>query len=390
MIITGIEVIRDNPRRKGIPRSDIERAMSHYGISEEEYLAHPECYPLPERGYGLEVAPPEKLELTYGDTLRITTGFNYRGPAHDITLYGAIGNRRGFPLYDFDEIIHAEATHKTPDSPTIFVPVTASVDIPITADIAPKPDYDIYTKIKGYLDAGLPGVDDVIAITGIPPTFELLEETIYPYAYIYAGDAEVSTFTFKSDPFTPSSWIAGRVAKALEEQVRKDGGKVLEMRVYADKSPLLWTDWRIEVVGIPPKTTGTAMPLGIAWWAVAILAALAIALIIVITWAIKAVVSLFKRKPGLDEVKIGWEKDTLIKTIQDSEEYWERTPTPIETLEEMSEEDLRHYLNKIAEEEVPPAEPGLGLAIAAVGVLGLGALGMMAMAMGRPEERARR
>lgn len=389
MIITGIEVIRDNPRRKGIPRSDIERAMSHYGISGEEYLAHPDWYPLPERGYGLEVAPPEKLDLTYGDTLRITTGFNYRGPAHDITLYGAIGNRRGFPLYDFDEIIHAEATHKTPDSPITFVPVTASVDIPITADIAPKPDYDIYTKIKGYLDAGLPEVDDVIAITGFPPTFELLEETIYPYAYIYAGDAEVSNFTFKSDPFTPSSWIAGRVAKALEEQVRKDGGKVLEMRVYADKSPLLWTDWRIEVVGIPPKTTGTAMPLGIAWWAVAILAALAIALIIVITWAIKAVVSLFKRKPGLDEVKVGWGKDTLIKTIQDSEEYWERTPTPVETLEEMSEEDLRHYLNKIAEEEVPPAEPGLGLAIAAVGVLGLGALGMMAMAMGRPEERVR-
>ena len=236
----------------------------------------------------------------------------------------------------------------------------------------------------------MPGVDDVIDITGMPPTFELLEETIYPYAYIYAGDAEVSTFTFKSDPFTPSRWIASRVAKALEEQVRKDGGKVLEMRVYADKSPLLWTDWRIEVVGIPPKTTGTAMPVGIAWWAVAILAALAIALIIVITWSIKTVVSLFKPKPGLDEVKIGWEKETLILTIQNSEEYWERTPTPVETLEGMSEEDLRHLLNQIAEEEVPPAEPGLGLAIAAVGVLGLGALGMMAMAMGRPEERSRR
>jgi len=47
---------------KGIPLSDIERAMSHYGISEEEYLAHPECYPLPERGYGLTTGnevPPE-------------------------------------------------------------------------------------------------------------------------------------------------------------------------------------------------------------------------------------------------------------------------------------------------------------------------------------------
>ena len=47
---------------KGIPLIDIERAMSHYGITEEEYLSHPECYPLPERGYGLTTGnevPPE-------------------------------------------------------------------------------------------------------------------------------------------------------------------------------------------------------------------------------------------------------------------------------------------------------------------------------------------
>lgn len=37
----------------GEPRSDVERAMNHYGITETEYLLHPECYPLPERGSGL-------------------------------------------------------------------------------------------------------------------------------------------------------------------------------------------------------------------------------------------------------------------------------------------------------------------------------------------------
>ncbi len=37
-------------RRSGIPRSDIERAMNHYGISAEEYQAHPGDYPLPTRG----------------------------------------------------------------------------------------------------------------------------------------------------------------------------------------------------------------------------------------------------------------------------------------------------------------------------------------------------
>ena len=37
-------------RRLGVPRIDIERAISHYGITESEYLAHPERYPLPGRG----------------------------------------------------------------------------------------------------------------------------------------------------------------------------------------------------------------------------------------------------------------------------------------------------------------------------------------------------
>lgn len=37
----------------GIPKSDAERAMNHYGVGLDEYLACPECYPLPPRGMGL-------------------------------------------------------------------------------------------------------------------------------------------------------------------------------------------------------------------------------------------------------------------------------------------------------------------------------------------------
>jgi hypothetical protein len=40
-------------RRLGIPRTDVERAQAHYGATEEEYCAHPEKYPLPDRGAGL-------------------------------------------------------------------------------------------------------------------------------------------------------------------------------------------------------------------------------------------------------------------------------------------------------------------------------------------------
>lgn len=40
-------------RGRGQPLEDIERACRHYGITEEEYCANPEAYPLPERGTGL-------------------------------------------------------------------------------------------------------------------------------------------------------------------------------------------------------------------------------------------------------------------------------------------------------------------------------------------------
>ena len=358
MIITGIEVIRGNHRA--------ERAG-------------------PGQPASIEVAPPGKLELTYGDTLRITTAFNYRGPATDITLYGSIGSRRGFPTYDFDEILSNEAPLKTPDSKADFVSVTPSVDIPITANIDPKPDYDIYCKIKEYPGAGMPEVNDVIAITGVP-TFELLEETIYPYAYIYDGDCDVTTFTFRTDPFTPASWIAGKLAAHFENEVRKAGGRVMEMRVYVDRSPLLWTDWRIEVVGIPAATAGVGMPLGLVWWAAILVVAFAIiAVIIVATLATKTIVGLFKRKVELEDAKPSWKKETLILTIQDAEEYWNLTPTPVETLEEMSEDELREYLDEIVKKVVPPVPDLLPLVIAA-GVLGLGALAIGAYAMGRPRE----
>lgn len=40
-------------RRLGVPKTDIERIMSHYGVSEAEACANPEKYPLPARGTGL-------------------------------------------------------------------------------------------------------------------------------------------------------------------------------------------------------------------------------------------------------------------------------------------------------------------------------------------------
>ena len=320
-------------------------------------------------GVAIAVVTGKKVELTYGDTLKVNVSFDYRGLAGSATLYGAIGTR-GWT--GFEEKVYSEVSIDLPESRTDFSRCERSVKIPITSDIKPGTDYDLYVKIKEYKEAGAPEISDCIDIVGIPPTYELLEETICPYAYVYDGPCDVSTFTFKTDPFTPAKWIAGKLATAVETEVKKAGGRVIEMRVYVDRSPLLWTDWQIEVVGIPASTAGLGVSVGIAWWAVAILAAIAIILIIVITWAIKTIADTFKHKPLSEEIKAAWSQETLISVINDFEEKLDRTPTPPEELGKKSDQELRDYCNQLAQEIVPPGVSwwpiAIGAGVVAVGV----------------------
>jgi len=215
-----------------------------------------------------------------------------------------------------------------------------------------------------------------LTVAEAPPTEELIQHTIYPYAYIYDGDVEVTTATFKTDPFTPAAWMADKFASKLEEEVRARGGRPLEVKVYVDKTPLLWTNFRIEVIGTPlGAEVASGIAVGIPIWAAILIIALAIiAVIVVVTLAIKTIVGLFKTYPALHDVKPGWGKETLMLTIHDSEEFWERPLTPAETLEGMSEAELRDYLDQIAEEEVPTEVAWLPLAVVGgLGILGIGA-----------------
>ncbi|GAH37907.1 unnamed protein product, partial [marine sediment metagenome] len=145
----------------------------------------------------------------------------------------------------------------------------------------------------------------------VPPEFELIQHTIYPYAYIYDGDVEVSTATFKTDPFSPAAWIADKFASKLEEEVRARGGRPIEVKVYVDTTPLFWTNFRIEVVGTPLGAE-VGIAVGIALWLAIILVCLAIiAVIIVATLAFTTIMDRLEHKPGLHEVKPGWGKETL-------------------------------------------------------------------------------
>ncbi len=133
--------------------------------------------------------------------------------------------------------------------------------------------------------------------------------------------------------------------------------------------------------------------IGIAPWLAIVLVCLAlIALIVAVTLAVKTIKAEFKRKPGLDDMKPLWGKEALILDIQDAEwhlekeERLERPITPAETLEGMSEEELRHLLNEIGKKVVPPIDSWPLLVLAGLGVLGVGGVAAYAMSKRKPKE----
>jgi len=210
--------------------------------------------------------------------------------------------------------------------------------------------------------------------------YQLIQETIYPYAYVYDGDAEVVIATFRSEPFTPVAWQAEKLAATAKEEIEKDGRKVLEMRVYADISPVFWTDFRIEIVTTPPPQTVT----GYVWWQVLILILAAIGLVIAIKIGFESFTRMFKHKPINEKIKKAMSREWLILTIGEFEEKliaMEKLPGPPtlpEELEKMSDQALRDYCDELAEIIAPP---GIGLpGWIAIGIAGAVAVGAIAFA----------
>ena len=321
-------------------------------------------------GVAMGVVVGEKVELTYGDTLHVNVSFGYRGLAGKATLYGAIGTR-GF--FGFDEILHNEETIDLPESPADFTPCERSIDIAIISEISPGIDYDLYCKIKEYPEAGMPEVDDVIDIVGLPPEYVLIQATIYPWAYTFEGDAETCIFEFQLTPeqIPGTEWLGQRIVDSFASELEKEGSRLLELRAYRDTTPTFWTNYRVEV-------TATASPLA---WNLIIIGVLAVLFVVAIVFAIKAVESLVYHRKTLDEeTKKTFSRETLIAMILDL-----APETPPETLEGMADQELRDLLNQILAAVVPPISPWAILALAGgLGVLGVGAA--MAFTMAKPAE----
>lgn len=123
------------------------------------------------------VAPPGVLAVTPGDTIRVTTEFDYLGPAVSGKLYTALYHPS---IYDpHDEIAHGEKSFSIPDSPTVKH-MTGYTDIAVPSGFSGS-DFGLYTKIVGVPgpDIFSPYYDNVIEIIAAVPEFTNLEITSY-------------------------------------------------------------------------------------------------------------------------------------------------------------------------------------------------------------------
>ncbi|GAI25686.1 unnamed protein product, partial [marine sediment metagenome] len=68
----------------------------------------------------------------------------------------------------------------------------------------------------------------------IPPEYVLIQETIYPWAYTFEGDAETCVFEFKLTPeqIPVYPWLGQRIVDSFVSELEKEGSRLLELRVY--------------------------------------------------------------------------------------------------------------------------------------------------------------
>jgi len=215
--------------------------------------------------------------------------------------------------------------------------------------------------------------EKTVGLTAGPPEemYELIQHTIYPWSYIFAGDAEVCTFEFKLTPeqIPVTAWLGQRIVDSFVSELEKEGSRLLELKVYEDTTPTWWTNYRVEV-------TATASPIV---WTPIIIGILAILFIIAIYFTIKLVDEVFFKRKALDEeTKKTFSRETLTAMILDL-----APETPPETLEGMEDQELRDLLNRLLAEEAPPISWWPLAIIGGVAVLGVGAI---AFTMAKPEK----
>ena len=141
-----------------------------------------------------------------------------------------------------------------------------------------------------------------ITLTPAPMSanFKLVYGHSYPLAQTYSGMAEecYARFTVQlPEQFFPTSWVVDRIADSFEEEVAKQGAKMLSVKIYEDATPLIETHYLIVAQATKPQVA-LARPQFVLSWGVVIAAALVICFLLAIWGIVTSVTDFFYGPPG--------------------------------------------------------------------------------------------
>ena len=79
--------------------------------------------------------------------------------------------------------------------------------------------------------------------------YELVVEQDYPEAISFVGKAEVGEGEFQGPPeqLLPVA-LVGFMASGIVQTVYNNGGRMMQLRIWADKSPTFYTRYKVRVV----------------------------------------------------------------------------------------------------------------------------------------------
>lgn len=130
--------------------------------------------------------------------------------------------------------------------------------------------------------------DQPVALeSGVIPSNARLVYT-HQYNYEYSGQGEQCTTKVTvnaPDQLFSSTWVTGRIADTVRDQIISQGGMPLAVKIYEDTSPTWVTDYYVVITIAPPAVPAGAVGFPFPW-AVVIPLILAIIVVLSFTWLI--------------------------------------------------------------------------------------------------------
>ena len=249
MNITSIEVIRGNP---GVATIGVLAGMNITGI--EVIKRNPGVA-------AMGVVAGETLPVEVGDTVRVHMTVDYRGPEIDGAIWTAIGWQVGVVIEEFIEVFNKRIPIHF-DRSGDFVTYQIDCDVPITDISGYFIEFGLYGNVLDMYAKiiEVPGPDiftdicmGAIEVTEAPPPpeWKLVYEHKYPQGETYVGKAE-ECITILSIPLPDqlfaASWVTGKIVDTFTEEMAKEGGEMLDIKIYEDTTPTWSTNYKVVAV----------------------------------------------------------------------------------------------------------------------------------------------